>query len=442
MIRSSFMHRRHVTGGWSWLAMFALLACASPLMADGLPASRVPDSFGVNVSGIDLTDDDFERMTELNVHWVRRGILWTQVEKEKGEFTWDQADAFVNELEEHGLGLVSPVAFGNTLYEPGQHWIGVRTEAGREGYANYAANLVGRYKDKKIIWEIWNEPNGSFWEPEANADQFMDMVDVAIPRMREADPDCTIVGPSLYNIGWPKAMAWLEVCLQRGLHEKVDGISFHSYAGRNTNSQPELNIQWHQELRALLAKYGAPEDYPIIQSEYGINVQSHEFSGSRIERETQQAQTVTRSYLIMLMLEMPVNIHYEWQSRTKSTRGDKGLINRDGTTAIAYDAFNVLTDLLDGYAVDRRLAGHDADDYILVLTNSDGHTRLAAWTTAEPHEVAIPVNHADAADVWDLLGEKHGVEVEDGMISIQLDHGPTYVGLGAGSVGETAAVDR
>jgi hypothetical protein len=401
-------------------------------MAASFPKAAVPDSFGVNTSGVNLTDKDFAKLKALKVRWARRGILWTQVEKTKGEYDFTAADKLVDGLEKHGIGLFCPVAFGNPLYEPGQHWMGVRTAAGREGYANYAAALVGRYKGKKIIYEIWNEANSGFWKPKADANQYMDMVDAAVPKMRAADPDCTIVAPSLYYIGWPKAIRWLEVCLKRGLHKKVDGISFHSYGSRAANAAVEKNIAWHANLRKLLAKYGAPADYPIVQSEYGINLQSHEFSGATAHREKQQARAVTRMYLVTLMLKMPVNIHYEWKTREKDK--SKGLLNADGTVTAAYEAFKVLVARLDGYAFEKRLAGYADDDYLLAFKDAAGKTMLAAWTTGKEHKVEVPVAGTEVVDVWDMAGAKTTAKVADGKVTIELGPGPRYCGLRKGSL--------
>lgn len=409
----------------------------SHAFAGELPPPSVPESFGVNVSGHELDEVDYELMTELGARWVRRGILWTQLENQrKGEFDFTEADAFLDELAEHDLGLLCVVAFGNPLYEPGQHWMGVRTPEGRAGFANYAARLADRYKDRKIVYEIWNESNSAFWKPVEDPNQYMDMLDVAVPAMREADPDCVVLAPSLYHIGWDKARDWLEVCLQRGLLDKVDGFAFHSYGDRGRNSEVERNLEWAAEVRELLERHGAPADFPFVQTEYGINQNAPEFRDQPEERwETLQAQSVTRNYLVCLMFEMPINIHYEWKSRDESTRGDKGLLNRDKTTTAAYDAFKTLLVALDGLRFDRRIDGFGEDTYVTVFDGETGdEPRLAIWTTGATREVVLPISGTDSVEIWEMLGDRRELEVSDGELVLEATPAPIYVGLRGGTL--------
>jgi len=408
-------------------------------MAQSFPKPVVPDSFGVNVSGHELNEKDFALMKKANVRWVRRGILWTQIEKEKGVYDFEAADEFIDTLEEHDLGFLCVLAFGNKLYEPDQHWMGVRTAAGREGFADYAAAMARRYKGRRIVFEIWNESNSGFWKPKPDPDQYMDMLEEAVPAMRKAAPNCTIVAPSLIHIGWRKARRWYEGCLERGICRKVDGFSFHAYGDPGRNAEVERNIQWAAEMREMMGRHGAARSYPFIQSEYGINQNAPEFrKHPRDQWERLQAQSVTRNYLVCLMLKVPINIHYEWKSRSESTRGDKGLLNRDKTTTVAYQAFRTLTTVLDGCAFGKRLPGHADDDYVFVFAHASGKTMLAAWTTGEPHAVEISVTGADAVDVWDMTGAKAAVPVESGKVAIELTNGPAYCGLGKGSVAGAA----
>lgn len=77
----------------------------------------------------------------------------------------------------------------------------VRKPEGCAGFANYAAMLGDRHRRRKLVFEISNESNSSFWKPEPDAKQYIDMVDSAVPAMRAAKPVCVIIGPSLYMSG-------------------------------------------------------------------------------------------------------------------------------------------------------------------------------------------------------------------------------------------------
>ena len=68
------------------------------------------------------------------------------------------------------------------------------------------------YKGKGIIWELWNEPNGDFWSPHPNVDDYAKLVEVAIPAMRQEDPNVLIVGPrsaiSVMRRSWILLQPW------------------------------------------------------------------------------------------------------------------------------------------------------------------------------------------------------------------------------------------
>jgi len=391
----------------------------------------VPQTSGVNVPGFPIEEIDFDRIRDTGFTYVRRGLVWSSIEKTKGQYDFAEADRWIKAAEDRGLGFLCILAFGNKLYEPDQHEMGVRTPEGREGFANYAAAMAERYKDKNVIFEIWNESNSSFWKPAPNADQYMDMLAAAVPKMRQANPKCIITAPSLYHIGWKKAQGFLETCLKRGIHKLVDGISFHAYGDPGRNAEVERNIGWVKEIRALMESNGAPKDFPIIQSEYGINVESKEFSGTHEEKEVQQAQTVIRNYLITLLLKMPLNIHYEWRARAADSKGgSKGLVGRDGKTGTAaLKAFQVVMATLKGYRFEDRLTGTAETDFVLVFKNAENKHMLAVWTTKTEHEIEVPVSGATSLSVRDLLGQESTLAVKEGKLSITLKNAPQYIQL-------------
>ena len=66
----------------------------------------------------------------------------------------------------------------------------------------------------------------------------MAMVKQAIPAMRTADPNCTIVGPALAGID----TSFLTTCCQQGLLNLVDAVSVHPYRWSPTVENPETLV--------------------------------------------------------------------------------------------------------------------------------------------------------------------------------------------------------
>lgn len=405
------------------------------LKAGEFPSQEVPQTFGVCISGHELDEIDFPALRKAGFRWIRKGVAWNQMEKEKGVYDFTNADELVKKCEDNDLGLLMTLAFGNKLYEPQSHRMVVSTPEGREGFANYAAALVKRYKGKKIIYEFWNEASGSFWKSkkkktEDQAKEFMAMQDLAAKKMRAADPKCKIAGAALYHIGWKKSIQWLDVCLDQKIHKSVDAIAFHAYGGRGDNDIVENNVAWYQAMQKQLAKHGAPEDFPFMQTEYGINVQFTNWNGSPQERELKQAQSIVRCYLVSLLLKMPMNIHYEYKSRKKDTKGDKGLVRMDGTEAPVYEACRVVMRVLNGYTFDKRLNDYGKNTYVLVFNNKSGQTKLAGWTSErdKTQEVTIPITGTEVT-VWDMMGKESKLKSKDGKLKVTLSNYPQYLAI-------------
>jgi len=416
-----------------WTVALALLGSASA--AEEVLEQTVPESLAVCVVGHPLEEIDFPALQKAGFRWARKGVDWQVVEKEKGTYDFTYPDQLVKLCEDNGMGLVMTLAFGNKLYEPNSHRMVVSTPEGREGYANYAAALAERYKDKRVIYEFWNEANGSFWksklkDKKAQAKEFAAMQNLAAKKMKEADPDCLIAGAALYHIGWDKTQQWLDICLEEGMAENCDAVAFHSYGTKEENDIVENNVAWYGDMQKLVAKHGLPKDYPFWQTEYGINVEFKYWDEKdRGKRELMQAQSVVRNYLVSLLLKWPISAHYEYKSRTKATKGDKGLLRKDGTEAPVYDAIRTVTKTLDGYTFDRRLDEFGADTYVLLFTKKGAPDKYALWTAPRGKEqkVTLPASATGDFRTVTMMGQAGTAKPSGGKLELTATNAPLYV---------------
>lgn len=86
--------------------------------------------------------------------------------------------------------------YGNTLYQAN---MSARTETARTAYANYAAAAVRRYAGKGHMFEIWNEPNGKFWNPTPNVLEYAAMANQALDTIKNETTSEVIVGTFVMN---------------------------------------------------------------------------------------------------------------------------------------------------------------------------------------------------------------------------------------------------
>ena len=156
-----------------------------------------------------------------------------------------------------------------------------------------------------MLWEIWNEPNGNFWTPKPDAQQYTAL---ALGH-RQSDPRGGAAGddhrPRLVRFPWE----FLETFLKSGVLEYLDAVSVHPY--RNPHSPPETAAGDYQKLRTLIERYAPPprtDKLPILSGEWGYSTWKH-----GVSLET-QAAFAARQQLSNLLNGVPLSIWYDWKN--------------------------------------------------------------------------------------------------------------------------------
>lgn len=421
--------------------MFRLATALSITMAtvafSQIPAQPgIPESVGVQLKEHNLSTDNIELVKEAGFKWVRRGFLWQGVEKEPGVYNFDKYAKLVQECKDRNLTLIATLALGNDkLYGH------VKDEKGRQAYAKYAVAAVERFKgEKHIVWEIWNEPNTmTFWgrhgkkgNTDAYAEEYVNLVNAAVPLMKKADPNCVILGGSVSNL-WKDSYEWQDFCFKRGiLKSGIDYWSVHPYGLKS----PEEYIKAYGIVRGLMEKNGGPI-LPMLNSERGFTVKSDKGEGDAGGAESMgpeyQAWHFVRQQIIDLYTDQKLTIWYEWSGKEGFS-----LLNGDRTDTKALKAARVMLKELDGYKLEKRIELENPLDFVFQFKGKDGGVKLVAWTAppaakppeqAEPHDVEITVAAKGTLDTATLYGEPGKVEVGGGKIKLSLTGAPQYVKL-------------
>src|SRR5579872_2041961 len=50
--------------------------------------------------------------------------------------------------------------------------------------------------------ETWNEPNGGFWRPRTNVEDYIPLAQAVGEAIRLADPQASYIGPAFAGVGW------------------------------------------------------------------------------------------------------------------------------------------------------------------------------------------------------------------------------------------------
>lgn len=357
-----------VLGGLLW-AVWA----GSAARPDALPPPVVPQCVGVNIHFTGAPARDLDGLQAGGFGWIRMDFAWDRIEKVRGQYDFSAYDTLVTGLAARHIKPLFILDYGNDLYQTGAP----RTPEARAAFARFAAASVTHFKGKPILWEIWNEPNGGFWKPQANAAEYGRLAFETAKAIKEADPNATVLAPGTSGI----PLDFLESVFQTGLLRYVDAVSLHPYRG----NQPESAAQDYPAVRRLIRRY-APQGkaIPLISSEWGytaVNV-----------TEEQQGQYLAREWLSNLAEGVRLSIWYDWHDDGLDPKDGEhhfGTVHNDYTPKPAFLAAQGLTRALGGYRFVKRLPLASDRDYLLLFAQTSS-VKLAFWTTGGDHVVSLP----------------------------------------------------
>lgn len=136
-----------------------------------------------------------------------------------------------------------------------------------------------------------------------------------------------------------------------------------------------------------------------------------------------------------------VSIWYDWRNDGQDTNRiayNRGLVTADLKPKPSYRAIQILTSQLSGYRISREYGtGNDAD-FVLVLTNAEETTKLAAWTTGENHTVNMALEHGASVNKLPWIngnGDSGTLDIKGGKFACELTSTPEYITLGKERLG-------
>lgn len=436
-----------------WLRpAFAMLALAlgGSAFAQSIPDLVFPKGASIQLKNEDMSAAALTKAQATGVKYVRKGIYWDTIETSAGVYNWTQVDTWVNDMTAKNFSMIITVVWNNRIYE--DIWDrAIVTEPGRQAFAGFVAKLVTRYKGKPIIWEIWNEPNlRSFWHENAEnksntdamAEEYTALVNVAVPAMKVADPNCKVVAGSISAL-WTDSFNWFDRCIEMGiLTSGIDGISVHPYGFR----WPELAMQeGYAVIRQKLDTNGAA-NMPIINSEVGFDqayLMERGFTTTTVKDG--QAWSYVRQNIVDAMCGVRLTNWYEF------TDPSWGVVNNDLSNRPTFTAAQVMTAQLAGYHFQQRIALPSALDYAAVFQNASGQYKLVVWTTPDrtlptiqrlevAHTVEVPVGAAGNYVVTDVFGGTSAASTATTELSVTVTGGPKYIPLTTNPAGGSATI--
>jgi hypothetical protein len=236
-----------------------------------------------------------QKASELGVKWTRLDTHWEQIEKEKGVYDWQETDKVFESVLRYGITPFVTIGNGNRIYsgtgkydDPKEAAIygespapPVGSPEEMEAWLNFVEEMINRYKDKIVYWEIWNEPNHqSFWGATPNGKDYGRLVKVTADKIRSIQPDAKIIAGATAGLHPDYNDDFLSQCDPLN----IDIISFHHYS-----ALPENRIYLIDKFQEVLNKYNpkleiwqGESGYPShsrttgfrASSPWGLNIQA------------------------------------------------------------------------------------------------------------------------------------------------------------------------
>jgi hypothetical protein len=379
-----------------------------------LPDLTIPDALGVNPHMVEPAPGELDRIRDAGFRWIRTDFAWTDIEQKRGEYDFSRYDKLLDGLSAAHMRAILIFDSSNPLYEKNAP----STPEARAACARWAAATVTRYKNRGVLWEIWNEPNGDFWKPKPSVKDYAALVVEVGKAIRQAAPDEWYVGPALAGID-PEDVRWLDGCFKAGLLQYWDAVTVHPYR----DGDPESAAPTLQRIQSMIARYSPPgKRIPLLDGEWGYSACRARVTPDR------QAAYLPRMALVGLMNGVGLTEWYDWRddgTNPNNIEHHFGIFLQDGNPKLVYYALKRLAKELDGYRFEKRLDLASSDDYCLLFSKGESR-RLAVWTRGAVHKVAIQAGKG-AFEIIDDTGSRTQAEVGASGLDVTLTEHPQYI---------------
>ena len=420
----------------AWVALLCLTAHLS--QSSEIPEPIIPAGVGVNIHFVTGHEDELDLIQAAGFKFVRMDFAWTAIERKKGECDWSEYEQLLNNLDKHGLRAILILDYSHPLYEasvistnPMNNQLHTSIAAPQHpesvaAFVKWATAGVQHFRGRRVLWEIWNEPNIEFWSPHGDAQQYSTLALAVCKSIRTTTPDATIIGPATSQLPWD----FLETVFKAAALEYFDAVSVHPY--RRPSQPPESASADFHKLRELIERY-APESrkskIPILSGEWGYSSSTNK----AVSLET-QANFAVRQQLSNLLEGVPLSIWYDWKNDgddPAEREHNFGTVLPNLKPKPAYLAIQIMTRQLSGYRVARRLPLGNDQDYFVLCTSDNGPQKLAAWTLNDAHTVQLSVTAKDGATlpIVSGKGDRSVGQVGSGKLALELTELPQYLTL-------------
>jgi hypothetical protein len=291
---------------------------AAPIVAS--PAvGKYGFDYGVQAA---VKDQDYNAVLNavsgMGFRWVKQQVRWEELEPNKGNYQLAGLDGAVNAMASRGIKIMLSVVTSPSWANPAHGG----PPRNYNDYGDFIGELARRYKGKVQAYEVWNEQNMAYeWKGEpVNAARYIELLRIAYPRIKAADPDAVVVAGALTPTGVndPSIAVddrlYLRQMYDLGLKGISDAIGVHPSGFASPpdahwpdaiakvpshNSHPSFYYRnTMEDYRNIMVEYGDSRKQ-LWPTEFGWCVSSKPVAGYEYcayNNEQTQAQYLVRAY--------------------------------------------------------------------------------------------------------------------------------------------------
>ena len=211
----------------------------------------------------------------------------------------------------------------------------VTSAAWRQAFTNYAAASAAHFAGTGVIWELWNEPDN--WG--ISASDYMTLANQVIPAMRTADPNCTIIGATV----WGGNTSFQTTCYRQGLLNLVNAVSLHPYRTGNAGKRGEYVYDRSQPDADVRRQDAANRGLGM-----GLLQRAGEYWAVSVTTAQLQGDYLARLYLVNFSQGIPLSNWYKWYTGDETYDENFGIVTSDYAPKPAYNEMKLLTCSLKG----------------------------------------------------------------------------------------------
>jgi len=380
-------------------------------------SANEPPSTRLNVDGATAwlerqgRHDAIARMLRIaGIGWVRERFSWGGTEPAKGKVAWQQYDAVADAFAKHGVRVYQ-------IFHDSPAWC----HAGRKNTRNpadlrdvyaFAKRLAQHYKGRVAAWEVWNEPDISFW-PDLS-DTFAGVQKAAYLGFKAGDPSLPVLIGSFCR----GRCAFDENLFDAGIRDYFDIFNWHIYA------PPERYPATLARYLELLRRHRC-HDRPVWLTEAGIRLRATRPGGElNSADERRQADFVPKSFAFSLAAGN--DRHFFFVLPYYLERGVQfGALRKDLSPRPAFVAIAAAVDILGEARFLGFLATREKEGFTAVAFDNGKERVLVIWSDA-PRQAELPVS-AGKAVVANVVGRRRECDAPGGRLRLAIGPSPQYV---------------